>query len=250
LYDVKREAARPGYDPLMQAYAGLMSIMGENGRPPVRVGFSITDMTAGMWSVIGIQAALFERARTGRGGVVDTSLLETALGSLTLQFASFLATGKAPRREGSGLAQMVPYQAFATADDYIMVAAGNDNLFRKLCSALGRPELATDSRFALNKDRVTNRAEIIGLLSKEFAQDTTAAWLDRLTAAQVPCSPINTIDKVFAEEQTQAVDIFQVSTDGSEKVLGLPVSFDGVRPPFLLSAPRLGQHNQEIFPEK
>jgi len=237
----------PGYDPLMQAHAGLMSIMGEDGRPPVRVGVSITDMAAGLWAVVGIQAALLERSRTGRGGVVDTSLFETALGSLTVQFASFIASGEVPKREGSGLAQMVPYQAFATSDSYVMLAAGNDNLFQKLCVALKHPDLATDPRFAMNKDRVANRAEIIGILAELFAQSSTAEWLRRLEAAQVPCSPINTIDKVVKDPQVEALGIFQNSPDGTEIVLGLPLSFDEVRPPFRRSAPKIGEHNQELL---
>jgi crotonobetainyl-CoA:carnitine CoA-transferase CaiB-like acyl-CoA transferase len=239
--------AHPGYDPLMQAYAGLMSIMGEDGRAPVRVGVSITDMAAGLWAVVGIQAALLERSRTGIGGVVDTSLFETALGSLTVQFASFIASGLVPKREGSGLAQMVPYQAFVTSDSYVMLAAGNDNLFRKLCAALNRPDLATDPRFGTNKDRVANRAEIVGILAGIFAENSTAEWLQRLEAEQVPCSPINTIDMVVNNPQAEALGIFQTSVDGTEKVLGLPLSFDEVRPPFLRSAPKLGEHNREIL---
>ena len=184
----------PGYDPLMQAYSGLMSIMGEDGRPPVRVGVSITDMATGLWAVVGIQAALVERAREGRGGVVDTSLLETALGWLTVPIASYLASGIAPKREGSGLAQMVPYQAFLTSDEHIMVAAGNNNLFRKLCGALGCHALADDSRFSTNSSRVENRQALISKLSPIFAQASSSEWLSKLQAAQVPCAPINTID--------------------------------------------------------
>jgi crotonobetainyl-CoA:carnitine CoA-transferase CaiB-like acyl-CoA transferase len=140
---------RPGYDPLVQAFGGLMSIMGEDGRPPVRVGVSITDMAAGLWSVIGIQAACLERTRTGKGGVVDTSLAETALAWLAYHFSAYFASGVVPKREGSGLAQIVPYQAFATADAYIMVAVGNDSLFRKFSRALGRePPIASGARTA------------------------------------------------------------------------------------------------------
>jgi crotonobetainyl-CoA:carnitine CoA-transferase CaiB-like acyl-CoA transferase len=183
---------RPGYDPLMQAYSGLMSIMGEDGRDPVRVGVSITDMAAGLWAVAGVQAALIERARTGVGGVVDTSLYETALAWLTVQFASYLASGVLPKREGSGLAQMAPYRAFATADSHVMVAAGNDNNFRKLCAAIERPDLLAELRFKSNKDRVANRPALIPILAGIFASQPTAAWLARLDAADVPCSPINT----------------------------------------------------------
>jgi crotonobetainyl-CoA:carnitine CoA-transferase CaiB-like acyl-CoA transferase len=238
---------RPGYDPLMQAYAGLMSIMGEDGRAPVRVGVSITDMASGLWSVVGIQAALLERERTGKGGVVDTSLFETALGWLTVQFASYLASGVVPKREGSGLAQMVPYQAFATADSYVMIAAGNDNLFRKLCAALGRPDLVEDPRFSTNRQRVFNRAILVPMLEDIFARETASVWLQRLDAADVPCSPINTLDQVVNDPQTLAMGMFQASPEGSAKVLGVPISFDGVRPPFVRDAPKLGEHTDDIL---
>ncbi|MFO1282358.1 MAG: CaiB/BaiF CoA-transferase family protein [Burkholderiales bacterium] len=238
---------RPGYDPLVQAFSGLMSIMGEDGRAPVRVGVSITDMAAGLWSAIGIQAALIERTRTGRGGVVDTSLVETGLGWLAYHFSSYFVSGRLPRREGSGLAQIVPYQAFATADSYLMVAAGNDGIFRKLCGALGLPQLSSDPRFAANKDRVANRSILIPMLEAEFAKATAAIWLERLGAAGVPCSPINTIDQVVDDPQTRALGVFQRSPDGSETLLGLPVSFDGIRPPFRRGAPALGEHSDEIL---
>src|SRR6266851_1323352 len=127
---------KPGYDPMMQAYSGLMSLLGEDGRPPVRVPASIIDMGAGMWSVIGILAALQERGRSGRGGIVDTSLYETGLAWMSIYLAGYLANGEIPARHGSGVDMIVPYQAFAAADGTMMVAAGNDNLFRRLCGVL------------------------------------------------------------------------------------------------------------------
>jgi crotonobetainyl-CoA:carnitine CoA-transferase CaiB-like acyl-CoA transferase len=237
----------PGYDPLMQAYSGIMSILGEDGRPPVRVGVSITDMAAGMWAVIGIQAALARRAVTGEGCVIDTSLFETALAWLSIQFASYDVSGDVPRREGSGLAMMTPYQAFETADSHVMVAAGNDNIFRKLCPALGQPELATDERFATNKARVANRPDLLGLLEPIFRTRPSAEWLRRLEAAGVPCSPINSLDRLVDDPQAQALGIFQSSPDGNGKTLGLPLSFDQVRPAFAVAAPKLGQHTEEIL---
>ena len=159
---------RPGYDPMMQAYSGLMSLLGEDGRPPVRVSVSIVDMAAGMWSVIGILAALQERGRTGKGGIVDASLYETALAWMTIPLAGYLADGKIPERHGSGVDMIVPYQAFAAADGDMMVAAGNDNLFRRLAAALDRPDLAEDARFRSNKDRVVHRAELVPILAAIF----------------------------------------------------------------------------------
>src|SRR5919206_4577192 len=136
---------RPGYDPMMQAYSGLMSLLGEDGRPPVRVPASIVDMGAGMWAVIGILSALQERGRTGKGGVVDTSLYETGLAWMSIYLAGFLANRELPARHGSGVDMIVPYQAFAAADGYVMVAAGNDNLFRRLAAVIERPGLAEDA---------------------------------------------------------------------------------------------------------
>src|SRR5690348_16444129 len=167
---------RPGYDPMMQAYSGLMSLLGEDGRPPVRVSASIVDVGSAMWSVIGILSALQERGRTGRGGIVDASLYETALTWMNIYLADFLASGEVPSRHGSGVAMIVPYQAFAASDGYRMVAAGNDNLFRKLAAALGRPTLAEDPRFRTNGDRVVHRGELIPILADIFATETSAHW--------------------------------------------------------------------------
>ena len=167
---------RPGYDPLMQAFGGLMSVLGEEGRPPVRVGVSIVDLSTGMWSVIGILAALQRRAHTRRGGRVDTSLYESALAWMTVPIAAYLCSGDVPQKVGSGAAQIVPYQAFATSDGHVMVAAGNDNLFRRLAGAVGRAELADDPRFRVNADRVRNRAALVGILEAEFARASAAEW--------------------------------------------------------------------------
>src|SRR6516165_9554484 len=171
---------RPGYDPMMQAYGGLMSLLGEDGRPPVRVGVSIVDLATGMWSVIGVLAALEERRRTGRGGVVNTSLYETALSWMTIPIAAHLVNGEIPTPQGSGVDMIVPYQAFAAADGYIMVAAGNDNLFRHLCTAIARPDLAEDPRFRTNKDRVVNRQRLIPILEDIFAAEPIESWAARL----------------------------------------------------------------------
>jgi crotonobetainyl-CoA:carnitine CoA-transferase CaiB-like acyl-CoA transferase len=234
---------KPGYDPMMQAYSGLMSILGEDGRAPVRVGVSIIDMAAGMWSVIGILSALQERGRTGKGGIVATSLYETALSWMTIPLAAYLADGKVPARHGSGVDMIVPYQAFAAADGYMMVAAGNDNLFRKLCAAIERPELAEDARFRSNPDRVVHRAELVPILAEIFVTQRVAYWGDLLEGAGIPNGPINTLDQVVADAQTQALGMIQ-RMEGSELgLVGLPLSFDGVRPPFAKTAPVLGEDN-------
>ena len=239
---------RPGYDPMMQAYGGLMSLLGEDGRPPVRVTVSIIDMATAMWAVIGTLAALQERTRTGRGGVVDTSLYETTLAWMTLPLSAYLASGEIPKRYGSGIEQIVPYQAFAAADGYMMVSAGNDNLFRRLCAAVGRPGLSDDTRFRTNKDRVVNREALIAMLSDLFAAEPIAVWSGRLDAAGIPNSPIQTIDQVVADPQTAALGIIQRWMDGLPlSLVGLPLSFDGARPPFAKLAPALGEDDPELL---
>ena len=237
---------RPGYDPLMQAYGGLMSLMGEDGRAPVRVGVSIVDLATGMWAVIGILAALAERSKTGRGGIVDTSLYESALAWMTIPIAAFLVDGKPPTRQGSGVEMIVPYQAFAAADGYLMVAAGNDNLFRRLCRVIARPELAEDERFRTNKERVVNRAALIAILDDIFGSQPVAVWQQRLDVAGIPNGPMQTVDRVVADAQTVALGIIQRLSvqDPSQaplSLVGLPLSFDGARPPFAKAAPALGE---------
>ena len=234
---------RPGYDPMMQAYSGLMSLLGEDSRPPVRVSVSIVDMAAGMWSVIGILAALQERGRTGRGGVVDTSLYETALAWMAIPLAGYLADGKIPERHGSGVDMIVPYQAFAASDGDMMVAAGNDNLFRRLAGALDRPDLADDPRFRSNPDRVVHRAELVPLLAAIFATKPVAHWADLLERAGIPNGPLHTLDQVVADPQTLALGMIQRRAGCALGLVGLPLSFDGIRPPFAKAAPALGEDN-------
>ena len=238
---------RPGYDPMMQAYSGLMSLLGEDGRPPVRVTASIIDMGAAMWSVIGILAALNERQHTGTGGIVDTSLLETGLAWMTIMLPIYLATGQLPVRQGSGVDMIVPYQAFATADGHMMVAAGNDNLFRRLCCALDRPGLGEDPRFRTNGDRVVHRGELIPILAEIFAQKPRAHWADLLETAGIPNGPIHSLEQVVADAQVKALGILQRKPGSELSLLGLPLSFDGERPPFTEVAPVLGEHNAEVL---
>jgi crotonobetainyl-CoA:carnitine CoA-transferase CaiB-like acyl-CoA transferase len=238
---------KPGYDPMMQAYSGLMSLLGEDGRPPVRVPASIVDMGAGMWSVIGILAALQERGRTGKGGIVETSLYETGLAWMSIYLAGFLANREIPARHGSGVDMIVPYQAFAAADGYMMVAAGNDNLFRRLCTVLDRPGLAEDPRFHSNKDRVTHRKELVPILGEIFASKKRGEWAEMLEAAGIPNGPINALDQVVTDAQTQALGIIQKRAGSELALVGLPLSFDGERPPFTKPAPALGEDNGSVL---
>jgi len=233
---------RPGYDPLMQAHGGIMSITGVEGGEPVRVGCSIVDQGAGMWAALGILAALNRRHVTGEGCHVSTSLFETAIGWMGPQIGAYLAGGKMRRPMGSGVAEIVPHQAFPASDGYIMVAAGNDNLFRALCGALER-DFASDARFATNSKRVENRHILIPLLEEIFRTRPIAEWLKRLDAAGVPAAPIENVAQVAASPQTAALGMLQKAPDLDLTLAGLPLEFDGVRPPYHNSAPTLGEHN-------
>lgn len=238
---------RPGYDPLMQAFGGLMSVTGESPeRPPVRIGVSIIDMGAGMWAVIGILAALAELRRSGRGCTVDVSLFETALGWMMWPLSSYLASGVVPQREGSGTSSIVPYEAFKTADSYIMIAAGNDRLFEKLCSAIQRVDLATDPRFATNSARVKNRKVLLPILQAVFADRTAHAWTDLLTAAGVPASPLQDVRQVAAAPQTSALGILQRAPATEFQTVGLPLSFNGSRPTIRGPAPKISDDIDRI----
>jgi crotonobetainyl-CoA:carnitine CoA-transferase CaiB-like acyl-CoA transferase len=205
------------------------------------------DLATGMWTVIGILAAHTERARTGKGGIVDTSLYETSCAWMAIPLADYIASQVLPKRTGSGVGMIVPYQAFPCSDGHLMVASGNDNLFRKVCAVIGQPDLADDPRFARNAGRVENREAIVGILSAALAQDTRAAWQAKLEAVGVPCGPVQTLDQVVTHPQTEALGILQTSPDGTLRTIGLPVSFDGARPTYEAGAPGLGEHNKEVL---
>jgi crotonobetainyl-CoA:carnitine CoA-transferase CaiB-like acyl-CoA transferase len=234
---------RPGYDPLMQAFGCIMSTTGEPGRPSVRVGASIVDMGTGMWSVIGILTALHERHTTGRGRVVDVSLFETASCWVSLLAAQFLASGQLAGKQGSGAPGLVPYKGYVTRDGEIVVAAGSDGLFRRLASALDRPELLTDTRFTDNPSRVAHQAELYAMLDAIMAQQTTAHWIERLEAVGVPCSPVNDLAQMLAHPQTSALGLVQSVPGTGMQFVGLPLSFDGQRTQPVSAPPRLGEHN-------
>jgi crotonobetainyl-CoA:carnitine CoA-transferase CaiB-like acyl-CoA transferase len=240
-------AERPGYDPLMQAFGGLMSMLGEDGRPPVRVPVSIMDLGTGLWCVVGILAAHAERTRTGQGGIIDASLFETSCAWMSIPLANYLVNQTLPKRAGSGITEIVPYQVFPTADGDLMIAAGNDNLFRKLCLVLDRADLADNPRFTRNSGRVVHRTELIAALIDSLATGGVAHWQARLEAVGVPCGPVQTLDAVVGHPQFEAVGILQSNPDGSLRNIGLPLSFDDVRPAYDKDAPALGEDNEAIL---
>jgi crotonobetainyl-CoA:carnitine CoA-transferase CaiB-like acyl-CoA transferase len=230
----------------MQAFGGIMSTQGEPGRPPVRVGTSIIDMGTGMWAVMAILAGLLRREETGKGGVVDASLYETALGWMVYMLPSYAFSGNLPKPSGSGVNMISPYQAMRTRDSQLVMAAGNDNLFAKLCTALGHPEWISDERFLTNGDRVVNKPVLIALIEGVTAQHTTAHWIEVLDAAGIPNAPVQTLDQVQTHPQTKALGILREDTEGKPSFFGLPISFDGKRPDRNEQPPALGAHNAEF----
>lgn len=242
----------PGYDPLMQAFGGLMSITGEPDGAPVRVGTSIMDMGTGMWSTIGILGALFERKTTGEGKLVETSLYETAVSWIPYQIISYLATGENPTRHGSGTAMLAPYEAYPTSDGHLLVAAGNNNLWARMCQAIGKEDLVHELRFKNNYDRVENREELFEILASRFREATVDEWSEKLQEAGVPCSPIRTIDQVVAEPQTHSLGLLRYM--GHETIpnytdIGVGVSWEGERPKARSIPPNLGADTREILRE-
>jgi crotonobetainyl-CoA:carnitine CoA-transferase CaiB-like acyl-CoA transferase len=238
---------RPGYEPMVQAFAGLFSINGEPDRPGVRIGTSVLDLGSGVWTALGCLAGLLQRERTGRGCRVDASLFETALGLLTLHLARYAASGTLPQRHPSGSAGVVIFQAFETADGQIIVAAANDRLFAKLVGVLGHPEWAQHPKFRTNPDRVANKAELVRDVAAILRRGTTRDWVERLLAVGVPSAPINDLNDVNAHAQTAALGIVQPIPEIDLPLVGLPLSFDGERPAIRTRAPALGEHNEAVL---
>ncbi len=237
----------PGFDPLLQAYGGMMSLTGRPEDPPTFCGASINDKATGMFCVIGALAALRQRDRTGRGCLVDTSLFETATHWVEGPLNAYLADGKVPQRHGTGGAIIVPYQVFDTADKPLCLAAGNDRLWARCARVLGHPEWGTDPQYATGTQRVRNKGELIPMIGAALRGRTRAEWLEALAAAGVPSGPVNDIGELAATEQLAAVGIVQELPEGGPRVVGLPISFDRRRPRSARRAPRLGEHNGQVL---
>ena len=227
----------PGFDPLLQAYGGMMSVTGRPDDPPTFCGASINDKATGMFTVIGALAALRQRDRTGHGCLVDTSLFETAVHWVEGQVNNHLATGDVPKRHGTGAAVIVPYQVFETADRPLCLAAGNDRLWARCAAVLGHPEWSSDTRFARSRDRVANRAVLVPLIAAVLRTRPRAEWLVALEAAGVPSAPVNDIGELAASAQFAAVDIVQRLPESDVRVVVLPISFDRQRPRSARPAP-------------
>ncbi len=224
-----------------------MSLTGEEGREPVRTGPSIIDQGSGMWAVIGILSALYRRTATGEGCVVGTSLYETALSWANMHVAGYLASGSVPRRMGSENFGICPYKGYEARDGWVVVAAGNNNLFRRLADAVGRPEWPRDPRFKTNPDRVTHREELNQLLAEVIATDTVGTWVGKLRAAGVPCAPVLDLAQVMADPQFAAVGMLLAGPDGTMPLIGTPLRFDGERPPYRSHPPALGEHTDSLL---
>lgn len=241
---------KPGYDPLMQAFGGIMSTTGEPARPAVRVGASIVDMGTGMWAVIGILTALYERQTSGKGRIVDVSLFETATCWVSLLASQYLASGKVPGKEGSGAASIVPYKAYKTSDGEIVVAAGSDSLFCSLAHVVGHPEWTSDPQFIDNPSRVINQAKLYGVLDEIFLIQKTGYWTEKLDASGIPCSPVQDISQMIAHPQTAALGLVQSVPDSEMKFIGLPFCLDGQRPSPQARPPKLGEHTDKFIHRK
>jgi len=239
-------------DVFMQAYSGLMSITGEEGRGPVKAGISVADITAGMFGVIGVLLAIEARHRTGRGQRVDTSLLEGQIAMLAQFLTGYFASGRIPVRRGTSSQLGATYQAFQATDDWVVVAAFTQRMWQGVCRAVERTEWADDPRFESKEKRSANREILIPMLAARFATRRVDEWIERLSAEGVPCSSVNSIDKVVLDEQVRAREMIvevEHAVAGKIRMAGLPVKLSrnpgAVRRP----PPLLGEHSVEILRE-
>jgi crotonobetainyl-CoA:carnitine CoA-transferase CaiB-like acyl-CoA transferase len=239
---------KPGYEPLLQAFSGLMMANGGEGDPPTRVGTSILDYGTGMWTAIGALAGLVHRAATGKGCVVDASLFETALAWMKGFHVSYQSSGQMPERHRTGSNRVVPFEAFDTATGPMIIAAGNDRLFAKLAKVVGHPEWVSDPRYATNGARVAHKDALIAAIGAITVTRSKGEWIDALEAEGVPCGVINALPEAAAHPQAEALGIVQpVPGEDDLTLIALPLSFDGVRPGIRRPPPKkIGEHDHEV----
>ncbi len=243
-------ADMPGYDLIVQAWGGLMSVTGTAESGPLKVGVAIIDLVAGLMLGKSIVAALYAREKIGVGQKIDTSLLEAEVAALINAGSNYLVGGKVPGRWGNAHPTIVPYQSFQTADSFLVLGAASEAIWKRLCPALGRGELADDPRFAKNADRVEHRQELIALLAAIFLSRTTTEWVAALIEADVPCAPVQTIDQVFAAPQVLHRDMLveiDHPTAGTVRLAGIPVKFSATPASVRLPPPLLGQHSEDVL---
>jgi len=242
---------RPGFDQVIQGMGGLMSITGEENRPPIKVGVAITDVGAGMYAAIGILAALLRRDKTGEGEYIDVSMLDGTISWLTYQSGRYFASGEVPKPMGSGHPLIVPYQAFKTKDIHINIAVGNDSLWRKFCETMGL-DIADDPKFSTNAKRVENKGELIKILNEILSKKTGKEWLEILNKAGIPCGPIYKLNDMFSDPHVLSrgmVSEIEHPKAGRIKVTGVPIKFKNSPGKIRLHPPLLGENNFEILEE-
>jgi formyl-CoA transferase len=240
----------PGYDLIVQAWGGLMSITGQPDGEPTKVGVAIIDLVAGLMLGKSIAAALFARERTGIGQKIDTSLLEAEVACLINVGSNYLVEGSIPGRWGNAHPSIVPYQTFKTADGYLVIGVASEGIWRRFCQAVGRAEWAEDSRFHKNSNRVENRSLLIGLIAEIFLGRSTDEWLKILNSAEVPCAPVQTVDQVFKAPQVLHREMLvevEHPTAGTVPMAGIPVKFSATPASVRLPPPLLGQHTEEVL---
>jgi crotonobetainyl-CoA:carnitine CoA-transferase CaiB-like acyl-CoA transferase len=241
-----------GYDAVMQAEGGLMSVTGDADRPGYRLGVAITDMVAGLYAAQGITAALLSRERTGRGQQIDIGMLDTTAALLTYQAANWFATGQTPLRKGNRHATIAPYETFSTLDGEIVIAVGNDEIWKRFCPVIGIPEMASDPRFTTNKDRMLNYDEMRPPIDLAFRTATNAEWVARLNAANVPNGEVRDIGQMLVDPHLLARDMIATMmhpTIGATKVIGAPIKLSETPASLRTPPPVLGQHTDAVLGE-
>ena len=242
---------RPAYDIIIQGMSGIMGVTGEDSRPPVKVGVSIADLSAGLYAAIAILSAIIAREKSGKGQWIDISLLDSAVSLLTHVAANYFATGVSPKRMGSAHPNIAPYQCFKAADEkYLVLAVGNDEIWKRFCHAIGLERLIHDPEFATNEKRVQNRERLVSLLNEIFLTKRRDEWIRILLESDVPCGPLNTVDEVFEDpqilERNMLIEIKHPKVD-KIKQIGIPIKFSETQLQVRSPPPLLGQHTEEVL---